>query len=76
MYLGIIKWQNILAYLGNIGVALYVKEISAECRVIEAFDQRCSVKKVFLRISQKSQKNTCARVSFLTKLQASGLQRY
>ena len=29
-----------------------------------------SVKKVFLEISQNSQENTCARVSFLTKLQA------
>ena len=32
----------------------------------------CPVKNVFLRISQKSQKNTCARVSFLITLQASG----
>ena len=31
-------------------------------------------KKVFLKTSQNSQENTCARVSFLTKLQASGLQ--
>ena len=30
----------------------------------------CSVKKVFLEISQNSQKNTYARVSFLIKLQA------
>ena len=30
----------------------------------------CSVKKVFLEISQNSQENTCARVSFITKLQA------
>ena len=30
----------------------------------------CSVKKVFLEISQNTQENTCARVSFLTKLQA------
>ena len=29
-----------------------------------------SVKKVFLKISQDSQKNTCARVSFLIKLKA------
>ena len=29
-------------------------------------------KKVFLEISQNSQENTCARVSFLIKLQASG----
>ena len=32
----------------------------------------CSVKNVFLEISQISQENTCARVSFLIKLQASG----
>ena len=32
--------------------------------------QRCSVKTVFLEISQNSQENTCARVSFLIKLQA------
>ena len=31
-----------------------------------------SVKKVFLEISQNSQENTCARVSFLIKLQACG----
>ena len=37
----------------------------------EAVAQRCSVKKVFLEISQKSQANTCFRVSFLTKLQTS-----
>ena len=42
----------------------------------EAVVKRCSVKKVLLEISQNSQKNTCARVSFLIKLQASGLQLY
>ena len=30
---------------------------------------RCSVKKVFLEISQNSQENTCGRVSFSIKLQ-------
>ena len=35
----------------------------------EAVVQRCSVKKLFLKISQNSQENTCARVSFLKKLQ-------
>ena len=34
---------------------------------------RCYVKKVFLKISQNSHENTCARVSFLIKLQARGL---
>ena len=43
---------------------------------IEAVVRRCSLKKVFLKISQNSQENTCARVSFLIKLQASGLQLY
>ena len=38
----------------------------------EAVAQTCSVKKVFLEISQNSQENTCARVSFLIKLQALG----
>ena len=33
----------------------------------EAVAQRCSVKKVFLEISQNSQEDTCARVPFLIK---------
>ena len=36
--------------------------------------QRSSLKKVFLKISQNSLENTCARVSFLIRLQSSGLQ--
>ena len=40
----------------------------------EAVARRCSVKKVFLEISQYSQENTCAKISFLIKLQA--LQLY
>ena len=49
-------------------------ETSTECKVsiflkrTEAVARRCSVKKVFLEISQNSQENTCARVSFLIKL--------
>ena len=34
----------------------------------EAVAQRCSVKKVFLEITQNSQENTCARDSFLNKV--------
>ena len=37
---------------------------------LEAVAQRISVKKMFLEISQNSQENNCARVSFLIKLQA------
>ena len=36
----------------------------------EAVTQTCSVKKVFLEISENSQENTCARDSFLIKLHA------
>ena len=50
--------------------------ISWELVHIEAVSQRCSVKKVFLEVSQNSQENTCARVSLLKKLLAWGLQLY
>ena len=46
--------------------------ISSIVRNLEAVVQKCSVKKVFLEISQNSQENTCARDSFLIKLQAWG----
>ena len=36
----------------------------------EAVARRCSVKKVFLKISQNLQENTCARVSFSITLLA------
>ena len=36
----------------------------------EVVARRCSIKKVFLEISQNSQENTCARNHFLIKLQA------
>ena len=36
--------------------------------VMEAVAQMCSVKKVFLEISQNLQENICGRVSFLIKL--------
>ena len=47
---------------------------ATERLLTEAVAQVCSVKKVFLEISQNSQENTCARVSFLIKLQAAFLQ--
>ena len=36
----------------------------------EAVVQRCSVKKMFLKISENLQENICARVFFFIKLQA------
>ena len=44
--------------------------------VTEAVSRKCSVKKVFLKISQNSQENTCARVSFFIKLQAFALLNF
>ena len=41
-------------------------------RTPEAVVQRCSIKKVLLKISQNSQENISVRVSFSIKLQASG----
>ena len=42
------------------------------CKTAEAVARRCSVKKVFIEISQNSRENTCSRVSFLIKLPAWG----
>ena len=44
--------------------------------LLEAANGGTLQNKVFLEISQNSQQNTCARVSFLIKLQGSGLQLY
>ena len=41
----------------------------------EAVTWRCSAKKRFLKISQNSQENTCARVSFLIKVAERELQK-
>ena len=48
----------------------YQKCFFANALISEAVARSCSVKKAFLEISQNSQENTCARVSFLIKLQA------
>ena len=40
----------------------------------EAVVRGCSVKKLFLEISQNSQEDTCARVSFLINLQDASLK--
>ena len=48
----------------------FKKNKNSFINVTEAVVQRCSVKMVFLEISQDSQENTCATVSFLIKLQA------
>ena len=57
-------------YYNEVAILMNISEFA------EAVVQKCSAKKVFLEISQNSQQNTCARVCFLIKLQASGLQLY
>ena len=53
-----------------------VRTESKNKRPSEAATRGVLWKKVFLEISQNSQENTCARVSFLIKLHASDLQVY
>ena len=45
-------------YYNEVAILMNISEFA------EAVVQRCSAKKVFLEISQNSQENTCARVSF------------
>ena len=56
------------------GVGSHININSQTCWRIsvssEAVARRCSIKIVFLEILQTSQENTCARLSFLIKLQA------
>ena len=47
-----------------------MKEQKKYLRVIEVVAKSCSVKKVFLKISQNSQENTCGKVSVIINLQA------
>ena len=48
------RFLNKLGFFSNLNVS-------------EAVTQRCSVKRAFLKISQNSQENTCARVSLFKK---------
>ena len=59
------SWQS----LGSLN---YKKD--QKYKYLEAVIQRCSVKKVLSEISENSHENTCARASFLVKLQAWGLR--
>ena len=44
--------------------------MKTKCLHSEAVVRMCSLKKVFLEISQNSQENACARVSFFYKVEA------
>ena len=69
----VFSWDN-MAFL--CGISLFPEKKALFFYPAEADFQRCSVQKVFQEISQNSQENTCARVSFLIKLQASGLSTF
>ena len=73
-----ISWQhthsNLVGIFSQFWQLRHSWELYTGFLVPEAVAQICSVKKVFLEISQNSQENTCARVSFLIKLQDSGLR--
>ena len=63
----------------NKQVALKVFNLDSTIRsqpIVTSSVRRCSVQKVFLEILQNSQKLTCARVSFLIKLQTLDLKFY
>ena len=52
-------------YFKLCNLVIYIIDLRKSSVFIEAVVRRCSVKKVFLKISRNSQENTCARVSFL-----------
>ena len=52
------------------------KEYISQTFMFRSSRPEVTVKRVFSEISQNSQENACAKVSFLIKLQASGLQHY
>ena len=56
----------------QLAVSLFNK-VAVKKLKVETVVQRCSVKKVFLKILQNSQENAYAGVSFSIKLQAEGL---
>ena len=60
----------ILHKLWNV-IIMWIFSITCSSVISEVVGHRCSVKKVFLEISQNSQENTCARTSFLIMLHAS-----
>ena len=76
-----IDYLLILQYY-RLVIVLEVNDVKDFCNrtVFNNFNIQCVIdigvlyKKVFLEISQNSQENICARVSFLIKLHASGLR--
>ena len=63
----IILWKHLKVFVNEKWLPHNCFSWDSYCLISEAVAWRCSVKKVFLEISQNSQENTCARVSFLIK---------
>ena len=53
-----------------VGAVCLIRFTYLENVIVRGSHRKCSVKKIFLEISQNSHENTCARDSFLIKLQA------
>ena len=63
---------SILVYITSITtifINTFQSSVIFHIRNCRRSHRRCSVEKVFLEFSQNSQENTCARVTFLLKLQ-------
>ena len=72
----LIAYENIkLFFLFKIHIAQFTNNKSYRYRNTEEVVLRCSVKKMFLKISQNSQEKTCTWVSFFNKLQTSKIKR-
>ena len=66
----ILKFLNLIILDEAKNMSLKPTVHSMGIHLTETVVRRCSVKKMFLETSQNSQENTCARVSFLIRLQA------
>ena len=60
---------NDFSLLKSCQLCIIAKHKASNCSKIEPVIQRCSVKKVFSKILQNSQKKLFSRMSFLIKLQ-------
>ena len=69
----VLKFVESSQIQNKLSVVVFFFNFFAAYHASEAFARRCSVKNVFLKISQNSLENTCARVSFLINLQSSPL---
>ena len=67
----LLRFLKILQFEKYVIVDAGSKRFAAKLKVQKQPPEEFYGKKLFLKISQNSQENTCARVSFVIKLQAS-----